>query len=147
MDFIAYNRAHLNNRRIRKLDDKVMVFVVPSIVQVGIVRTELRFPYEGELVDAYVTCGTMGESKTCIDIERCSQSSYDTTPIWHSILADELVIDGKSKSNRTSSTPYSFKPSQLAVNRDDHFRINIKEVGKGVKDITVELVVELALEE
>ena len=69
MDFIAYNRAHLNNRRIRKLDDKVMVFVVPSIVQVGIVRTELRFPYEGELIDAYVTCGTMGESKRVLTLK------------------------------------------------------------------------------
>lgn len=147
MDYLSYNRAHLNTRRIKRLDDKVMVFIVPSIVQVGVVRTELRFPYKGKIIDAYATCGTTGTSRTVIDIEKCSQADYDKTPAWNSIFTNKLIIDANHKSNRTSSTPYAINPSYVVVNKDDHFRLNLLEVGNGVKDITVELVVELDIEE
>lgn len=147
MDYLAYNRAQLNNRRIKRIDDKVMVFIVPSIVQVGVVRTELRFPYKGKILDAYATCGTPGSSRTAISIEKCTQAAYDMTPIWESIFGNQLIIDAKHKSNRTSTAPYSLRPSAVNVNQDDHFRLNMQTVGTGVKDITVELVIELAIEE
>lgn len=147
MDYVGYNRTHLNSRRIHKLDDKVMVFIVPSIVQVGVVRTELRFPYKGKIIDAYATCGTTGLSNTTIEIEKCSQADYDSTPSWESIFYSPLIIDSNKKSNRTSATPYVLKPTSIPVNVDDHFRLNMVGVGTGIKDITVELVVELEIEE
>ncbi|MGG3801266.1 hypothetical protein [Metabacillus fastidiosus] len=147
MDYLAYNRSQLNTNRIRRIDDKVMVFIVPSIVQVGVVRTELRFPYKGKILNAYATCGTKGLNRTVIDIEKCSQGAYDTVPVWTSIFNNVLIIDSNHKSNRTSTKPYSMKPSAIQVNIDDHFRLNILEVGNGVKDITVELVIELLIEE
>lgn len=147
MDFLSYNRSHLNSRRIQRIDEKVMVFIVPSIVQVGVVRTELRFPYKGRIIDVYATCGTTGLNRTVIDIEKCSQADYDTTPKWESIFNSQLIIDSNQKSNRTSATPYNLKPTGIDVNVDDHYRLNMVEVGTGVKDITVEMVVELFIEE
>lgn len=147
MDYLSYNRALLNTRRIQRLYDKVMVFIVPSIVQVGVVRTELRFPYKGKLLNAYATCGTKGSERTVIDIERCSQLDYDTNPVWSSVFSNPLVIDANHKSNRTSTSPYSFKSNSTNVSKDDHFRLNMLAVGNGVRDITVELVVELYVDE
>lgn len=147
MDYLSYNRAHLNNRRIHHVDDKIMIFIVPSIVQVGVVRTELRFPYRGTIFDAYVTCGTTGATRTVVDIEKCSQTNYDTNPVWESIFTNKLMVDGNHKSNRTSLHPYTIKAKYVKVHEDDHFRLHIKEVGANVKDITVELVVKLEMEE
>lgn len=147
MDYQSYNRALLNNRRIERIDDKVMVFIVPSIVQVGVVRTELRFPYKGKILDVYTTCGTVGTSSTVIDIERCTQSDYDGTPTWRSIFSNLVTIDGNKKSNKSSISPYGVNPTQINVEENDHFRINLVQVGSGVKDITVELVIGLEIEE
>lgn len=147
MDYLAYNRATLNNRRIKRLDEKAMVFVVPSIIQVGVVGIETRFPYAGRIVDVYATCGTVGIGDTKIDLERCSQEDYDSSPnpTWESMLSNPITIDGNMKSNKTSSSPYSLLHE--SVNLNDHFRINLLEVAAGIKDITVEVVVELYIEE
>lgn len=124
-----------------------MVFIVPSIVQVGEVKTELRFPYEGKIVDAYATCGVTGLTRTVIQIEKCTEGDYNTTPIWNSIFSQDIVIDPNHKSNKTSATPYNVGATYTNVAPNDHFRLNITEVGTGVKDITVELVVEVYIEE
>lgn len=147
MDYMGYNRAQLNSRRISKVSKKVMVFIIPSLVKAGPVQTEVRFPYRGKLVNSYASCGTSGTAPTTIDIEKCDQEAYDTTPRWESVFQNKITIDAKNKSNRTSTEPYSFKPSLETVNEDDHFRVNVIEAGEGVRDITVELVVELDVEE
>ncbi|MCY8015514.1 hypothetical protein [Bacillus haynesii] len=146
MDYFTHNRAHLNKRRIEKIDDKVMVFIIPSIVKVGEVHTELRFPYQGKVLDVYASCGTPGLKRTVIDIEKCTQSDYDTTPSWKSIFTDKLVIEANKKSSRSSNVPYTLKPAFDKVSENEHFRVNINEAGEGVKDITVELVVQIDTE-
>lgn len=146
-NYFSFNETVLNDRKLRRIDDKVMVFIVPSIVQLGVVQTEVRFPYSGKIIDAYATCGTVGGNNTVIDIEKCSQSDYDTNPVWTSIFTNKLTIDGNKKSNRTSTSPFAVNPNYKTVNPDDHFRLNMLEVGLGVKNITVELVVELNIDE
>lgn len=147
MDYMGYNRAKLNSRRINKVSKKVMVFIIPSLVKAGPVQTEVRFPYRGKLINSYASCGTSGTTPTTIDIEKCDQEAYDTTPRWESVFHNKITIDANNKSNRTSTEPYSFKPFFETVNEDDHFRVNVVEAGEGVRDITVELVVELDVEE
>lgn len=146
MDYLSYNRAHLNNRRLYRINNKVMVFIVPSVVKVGVVPTELCFPYKGEIVDAYATCGTTGSGNTVIDVEKCSQIDYDTSPVWASVFEDKLVIDANRKSSNTSTSPYKFDSTQITVNEGDHFRINVIETG-GVENLTVELIIDLYIEE
>ncbi|MCZ4246921.1 hypothetical protein BXO87_02115 [Bacillus sp. GZB] len=147
MDYMGYNREQLNSRRIRKVSRKVMVFIIPSLVKVGPVQTEVRFPYKGRLINSYASCGTSGTTPTTIDIEKCAQEAYDTTPRWESVFQNKISINANNKSNRTSTKPYSFKPSFETVYENDHFRVNVIEAGEGVRDITVELVVELDVEE
>lgn len=147
MDYLSFNQAHLNYRKISRLVEKVMVFIIPSSVRVGIVPTEIRFPFKGVLVDVYASLGTVGQSKTVIDIEKCSQSDYDTNPAWSSVLIDKLVIDSNSKSSKTSIFPFKFDDNNVIVNEDDHFRVNVLEAGDGAADLTVEVVVSLYIDE
>lgn len=137
------NKATINRKIItEKLDYKTMVFIVPRFVQNGIIRTELRFPHEGKIVDVYATCGIEGTTTTHIVIEKCSGMDYDNQPVWDSIFTDDLFIDANKKSSRTALTPYSLTSD--VIEPDDHFRINVVNAGDGVEDITVEIHVEIS---
>ena len=133
----------MNKRKIEeRLDYKTMVFIVPRFVQDGLIRTELRFPHEGRIVDVYATCGVTGSTDTHLDIEKCSDTDYNETPSWSSIFSSDLFVDANKKSSKTSTNPYSL--SSDVVNVDDHFRVNVVNAGEGVEDITVEVKIEIS---
>lgn len=143
MDYQAYNRARLNRRRIDRIDCKTVVFVVPNLAKVGLVGNEIRLPFKGTISDIYASCGESGGT-VLIDIEKCSQADYDTVPIWHSILEDKVRINEGSKSTNTSDS-YSIKDEE--IHKNDHLRLNILEVGGEIKDIVLEITIDLYIEE
>lgn len=119
-----------------------MVFVIPRFVQSGIIKTELRFPHAGRIVDVYATCGVEGLTATRIQIEKCSESDYDSIPVWKNIFSNDLFIDANKKSSKTSVSPYVLADD--IINPNDHFRVNVVNAGEGVQDITVEIHVEIS---
>ena len=146
MNHLTFNNTVINYRRIKRIAEKTMVFVIP-VVKVGVVPTEIRFPTKGRLTDIHVSCATTGHTETVIDLEKCPQSVYDSelSPMWTSVLENKVVVEPWQKSNRTSRTPYSF--SDDSVSEGDHFRVNILTAGQGVQYMTVEVSVEVDVEE
>lgn len=132
----AYNLA----RKI-PVQQKVMVFIVPSKVKLGVVKTEVRFPYKGKISNIYATCGSVGTTNTVIQVERCSQSDYDISPVWKSIFSTNLTLDANEKSTNTSEIAYVLDDD--SINPNDHFRLNVVGLGEGVEDITLEVVVDI----
>ena len=135
----SFDRAQdaFNLAKKEPVQQKVMVFVIPSKVKQGIVYTELRFPYNGKLSSLYASCGMAGQSTTKISLEKCPQSLYETVPEWESVLSSELELlqDNKASSSYVVSNP--------SVDAGDHFRVNVVEVGEGVQDITITVIVDI----
>ena len=149
MDFFTVNKSTLNYRRVKRLDEKVVVFVLPNVT-LGASEVEIRFPFKGRIVDVYASCSGKGTTKTTLDVEKCSQVEYDkvgTAPTWKSIFTEMLTIDSHLKSSKNSATTYVLDTTTSAVDVSDHFRVNIKGVGNGIKGLTVEVVIELSIEE
>jgi hypothetical protein len=118
-----------------------MVFAL-SRVFLGIARLgEMRFPFEGQITEVYVSTSKVGSTRTVFQIEKCAQADYDTTPVWTNIFSHDLVIEANEKSNNTSSTPYSV--SLTKVDKNDHFRINIAELGTDIEGVTIEVMVTI----
>lgn len=143
MSIRSFDRAQdaYNLAKKEPVQQKVIVFVNPSKVKLGVVKTETRFPYKGRLVNVYASCGAVGSTKTEIVVERCSQEDYDASPHWVAIFATNLTFDPSAKSTNSSSVPYVLADDH--VNPNDHFRINVVKLGSGIEDITLEVVVQI----
>lgn len=119
-----------------------VVFVIPDIVKQGVYNVEIRFPFSGTITDVYATCGTVGTTPTTIGIENCSASSYETdSPQWRDIFSTDLTIDANKKSNLNSTIPFVLSNTNVSIN--DHFRINVISAGTGLKDLTIEMMVQV----
>lgn len=146
MDFQSYNRTVLNERRIRRVDEKVITFSFSSLSQEETIKKNFRFPYDGTIKDIYASCGTTGGDETVITIEKCTQSDYDVIPVWEAILSDPVTIKSNRHSSSTADSTYSFKPGGEVVNANDHFRISPVKLG-GASEIVVEIKIELVIDE
>lgn len=146
MDHFSFNRSTLNTRRIRRVDDKVMVFVFPTKAKTGEISAEYRFPFKGEIKEVYASCASTGGDETRIMIEKSTQEDYDVVPVWSNVLANPLVIKQNRRSITSSDTPYTFVTDGEKVNKGDHFRASVLHDG-GVGKIVVEIVIELDIEE
>ncbi|MFF2017218.1 hypothetical protein [Paenibacillus sp. NPDC058177] len=123
----------------RRMETKTMVFVLSRVFD-GIAKLNMRFPYEGDIMEVYASASSVGADDTSFLIERCTQDSYDTgLPEWDTVTT--LVIDANEHSSRTSDRPYSVPVPRIA--KDEHFRINVVERGEGIEGVTIELVVKL----
>jgi len=138
----AFDRAQdaYNLAKKSAVQQKTVVFVVPK-VRVGPFKAEVRFPWEGKIVDVYASTGTAGTTSTTIQIEKCSQDDYDTVPVWVDVLAQAAVFDPNEKSLRTSSAPYAL--ADETVKAGDHFRINTLALGDGFQDLTLEITIQI----
>lgn len=144
MDFMSYNKSLLNTKRIYKMDTKTMLFVVGRVV-LGEGSQSFRFPGTGKIVDVYATCGKAGQGQTEIDVEKCDQIDFDGTPSWESIFTSKMLTIPNGKKSSTTEN-YTLNPLSSVVHLNDHFRLNVKEVGQGISDLNVEVVVELDVE-
>lgn len=135
--------------RLDELDrnlKKVIVFVIPGgrAVKVGVQKVEVRFPFKGEVVEVYASNRVPGTTRTVIAVEKISQGDFDGTssdPIgWLDVFLSNLIINAGEKSSRTAP---SFVIGNSSVATNDHFRVRIDELGDGIEDITVEVVVRV----
>ncbi len=142
MSIRAFDRAQDAYNLAKKVavQEKTIVFVLPR-VQLGAFKTEIRFPWEGTIIDVYASAGTEGSGKTRIALEKCSEMDYVAVPNWINVLSSDIVFDANEKSIITSSEPVVI--GDAAVVKGDHFRINVVELGDGFQDLTVEVQVAI----
>lgn len=131
----AYNLAKKS-----AVQEKTVVFVVPK-VRLGAFKAEIRFPWEGTIVDVYASSGTAGSTPTRISLEKCTESDYNTTPNWVNVLSSDILFDANEKSIKTSSAPCVV--GDVAVTKGDHFRVNTVVLGDGFQDLTVEVLIAI----
>lgn len=124
----------------QRAETKTMVFVINRVF-LGVAKLEMRFPFDGQITEVYASCAKAGTGRTVFQIEKCSQADYDTAPNWVNIFSSDLVIEDGEKSSKTSTTPYTVSIPQ--INKDDHFRINVTEVGDGIEGVTIEVMVTI----
>ena len=122
----------------QRAESKTMVFVLNRVFS-GVAKLEIRFPYEGQITEVYGSAMKPGATRTVFKIEKCSQEDYDTTPVWTDILGKDLTLDPDEKSSNTAASPYAIAIPKIEKN--DHFRINVAELGEGIEGVTIELVV------
>ncbi|WP_151734144.1 hypothetical protein [Paenibacillus tengchongensis] len=122
----------------QKAESKTMVFVLNRVF-LGIAKMEMRFPYEGQITEVYVSAMKPGADRTVFQIEKCSQADYDRSPGWMNIFSSDLIIGPGAKSSNTSAEPYAVAYPRIAMN--DHFRINVAELGAGIEGVTIEVLV------
>jgi hypothetical protein len=137
----AFDRAQDAYRLAKKkaVQTKVIVFVNTK-PKIGVFPLEIRFPYKGKIIDLNATCGKVGAERTAIILEKCSKSDYITNPVW-TVIANDIFIDSNERTTLTSNTPYAVLNS--VVNEDDHFRLSFPEVGTGVANLSLEIIVEI----
>jgi len=156
--FLSLEEEVINARKFKdtdvpfnKLDDrldyiqertetKTIVMVIPRVT-VGEAKYDIRFPYKGVITDVYASCAQTGTERTVIQIEKCSQSEYDSLPAWSNIFSQDLIVDANEKSSNTSQTPYILASAQ--VEKNDHFRVKVSEAGNGAAGITIEVTIKI----
>jgi len=138
----AFDRAQeaFNLAKKQAVQEKVITFVMLK-PKAGPYPLEIRFDYPGRISRVYASCTSAGSDQTVMQLEKCSQSDYDTTPVWTNVFASDLVLDANERSTATSSSPYVLADDQ--VNEGDHFRISFAEVGGGIGTVTVNVAVEI----
>lgn len=123
-------------------DNKVIVFAMPGSMAAGIQPLEIRFPFSGSILEMYASCRMPGTEQTVIHVEKISQDDYDgtsATPIgW--VFVGEMVLEADDKSVHTPPTPVM---GVTEVDKNDHFRIVVAEAGVGIRDLTVEITIEI----
>lgn len=137
----AFDRAQdaYNLAKKKAVQSKVIVFI-NSKPKTGVYPLEIRFPYQGKILDLNGTCGKTGAERTVITLERCSRADYVTNPVWAAV-ATGITIDGNERSTLTANNPITV--TDAVVNEDDHFRVNFIEVGIGIENLSLEILVEI----
>ncbi|QDX94031.1 hypothetical protein EEL30_18080 [Brevibacillus laterosporus] len=124
----------------RRMETKTMIIVM-NRVTTGLFKLDMRFPYDGIISEVYASCAKAGTERTVLQVAKCSQASYDAAQEWTNIFKNDLVFDANSSSTKTSSSPYSLKDPN--VEKGDHFRVNVVELGKGIEGVVLEVVINL----
>ncbi|MCU6710079.1 hypothetical protein M6D81_15385 [Paenibacillus sp. J5C_2022] len=116
-----------------ELSDRVITFLIPSYLSVGVQGVLARFPFDGIIVEINAICSTTGVQDLVLDIEKSSDVVN-----WTSILTNDVKIAAGSLFD--DSTHFISDSSVVA---GDIFRINIAQNGDGAKDLTVEVRIKL----
>ncbi|CCF14390.1 hypothetical protein BLGI_2316 [Brevibacillus laterosporus GI-9] len=124
----------------RRMETKTMV-VAMNRVTPGLFKLDMRFPYAGTISEVYASCAKAGTERTVLQVEKCSQDSYDAGQEWTNIFKNNLVFDANSRSTKTSLSPYTLKDPHVSMG--DHFRVHVAELGKGIEGVVLEIVVTL----
>lgn len=145
MDILSYNRAVLSENKLSRFiesgaNTKILVFVLPKIMNEGVQNIVMQFPYSGTITEvSAVSAKASTNGITEIVIEKCPVSGYEGQE-WESILTAPIVIEeGK---NASSNVDISLL-ADTEVNPYDYFRINIPTLGEESEGFTIQMVVKI----
>lgn len=146
MDILSYNRAVLSENKLSRFiesgaNTKILVFVLPKIMNEGVQNIVMQFPYEGTITEVSAVCAkasTQGDTE--IGIEKCPVDLYAGGQGWVSVLNSPIVIkEGKLSSENADISLFS----DTEVNSHDYYRINIPSLGEDSEGFTIQMVVKI----
>lgn len=140
VNVFSENRAKLNTDRIKRIDDKTLVYVI-SVPMEGAGLDEFPFQYDGIVKDVTVSCQTVGSTDTYVNIQRCTPTDYASEPVWENVFSSDLLLgSGKRISDKNTNTAIS------QVNKGDVFRTYIRTLGSGIMNMTIQFTIQINIE-
>lgn len=144
MDVYSNNRTKLNTDRIKRIDDKIIVFA-ETIPILGEGFFEFPFPLKGTIKQAQSTCKYPSDADMYLKVQKCARDLYGTAgEVWEDVFSEPIVINANEKDSNIINTPIS---SQQAVNSGDYFRTFITSIGTGMQNLVTQVMIEVATEE
>lgn len=113
--------------------EKVITFVVPEILTMGVQQPHIIFPFEGELEFANAFVNATGMNETIIDVEK--SSDYEE---WESIFDKKLVFNALENFDNGE---YEFK--DIEVNKNEVFRIKVNQTPGNVANLTLNIGIKI----
>jgi hypothetical protein len=140
LQMLPYSLAKFNQLKIDQLANRVIVFVIPGRVKSGVQPNEIRFPWNGHVVDIYATCRVPGSTDTVLRVQKISIEDFkgiSSTPVGWVDVALPITLQANKKFQESD---LSFTNTE--VNKNDHFRVVVEQLGTDVEDITIEVTVK-----
>lgn len=119
---------------------KTIVFVVPSVIDVGTQGIIIQFPYNGIIKSVSASVDVEGTDATEIQIQKISADDFKNKLTWTDILTKTLFIDYGEKVDDKLST---INEDYINVSVNDLFRINVVKAGIGIENLCVEILVQI----
>lgn len=119
-----------------KLEYKSIVFVLPNIKYLGIQKPLIRFPFDGEILSAYVFCSeeALVENSVLV-VEKVSETDFLLGNLWLN-ACDITLLKGENKSSLNT-----INISQ--VQSGDYFRINLYQKDSNITNMTIQIDIKI----
>ncbi|GCD11788.1 hypothetical protein [Clostridium tagluense] len=113
---------------------KTVVFILAEDIRIGSQGVYVQMPFNGTIADIRGFCKTTGADNTVLKIEKASESDF-LADTWTSMfkINENLIIPTNSR------VSLSYSLLNTIINRNDYLRINIVDVGIGIRDITIQV--------
>lgn len=140
VDVYSNNRSKINTDRIKKIDDKVIVFA-ETIPTIGEGFFEFPFPFKGKVTHAQSTCKFASDAKMQLKVQKCKAALYGTEQErWEDVLTDYVEIEA---GKRSSAVQNLVDPMHGEVESGDYFRTLINTIGVGMQNLVTQVVIEI----
>lgn len=113
-----------------------ITFSIPSIFQTGIQKHIIQYPYDGEITDIRIYCITPPSgSNFSLQVEKISESGFDSGGAWTGILNSELQI----KIDENKSSTASLNSTAKIISKNTYFRLNVSSTNSYIGAIGVQI--------
>lgn len=121
-------------------DRKTVVFVIGGVPLEGMQEKYISFPYDGIIKRARACCVTPSEEgDTSISIQKTSRDRLAEEE-WEQVLERNLLIEKDSLVDDDNSTL-----ATKDISKGEYLRVSIDSLSEGIKNITVELDIEIGI--
>lgn len=117
-------------------EEKIIVFSFQKPV-LGAQKVEIKFPFEGHVAEISASLAVPGSTDTVIQIQKCSQSNYENNVVWENVGNEVTILQNKKMVDSI------FNDSESLVTLNDHFRVDIKELGQNIEGLTINIKIKL----
>lgn len=144
MDVYSNNRTKLNTDRIKRIDDKIIVFA-ETIPVLGEGFFEFPFPLKGKIKQAQSACKYPSDADMSLKVQKCARDLYGTAgETWEDVFSEPIRINANEKDSNIVNTPNS---NQHSVNNGDYFRTFVTSIGTGMQNLVTQVMIEVVTEE
>lgn len=136
LQMAPYHLAKTNKNKIEKLKQRAIVFIIPEGPLEGPQNTEIRFPWSGKITSVIASCVTTGTNDVILQVETVPLEQFEEES-W-SVAVENIVIPAERKLNNSA-----FTITNPNLNANDFVRIVVGKAGGGIRDLSIEVLVEL----
>lgn len=114
------------------VDERVIVFVIPDIVETGTQDYHIRFPFDGEILEIEASLSGVGSGDTVFNVQK-STNYVD----WINVTDNPILIESGEHFNLES-----FEITEEDVSKGDIYRINVSSTLEA-KNLTVNIKIKI----